>query len=110
MEILVVLFLVSGLLQVGLALPLMAEKIKPNLWYGFRVKQTMEDPALWYAVNRYGAKRLLVSGLIFAAASVSLYFVPGLSVDGYAVGCLIAFGVPFTIGMSQTWQYLKQIS
>ncbi|WP_330485092.1 hypothetical protein [Tumidithrix elongata] len=31
------LFLGVGLLYVGLSLPLIAEKIKPNNWYGFRV-------------------------------------------------------------------------
>ena len=60
---LMVMYVVSGLLLCGLAMPLMAGKIGPNGLYGFRVKATMENPQLWYAVNKYAGRRLLAAGI-----------------------------------------------
>jgi len=35
-----------------LGLPLVFKKVKPNLFYGFRVRATVENPDLWYKYNR----------------------------------------------------------
>ena len=41
MIFLLVLYVASGLLLIGLALPLIYRKIPPNHLYGFRVKRTL---------------------------------------------------------------------
>jgi hypothetical protein len=43
-------FVVSGLLLCVLAIPMILKKVKPNFWYGFRVRKTLENPDIWYAV------------------------------------------------------------
>jgi|SRR5579872_2734244 len=62
MTTLLILFTSSGLLLAALSVPLILHKIGRNPWYGFRVKKTLEDPAVWYPVNAYAAKRLFVAG------------------------------------------------
>ncbi|HNB52851.1 MAG TPA: SdpI family protein, partial [Anaerolineales bacterium] len=64
MQALLWMYLIGGLGMALIALPLIAEKIKPNPFYGFRVPATLKNPKLWYDVNKYFAKRLLVVGLV----------------------------------------------
>lgn len=107
MQALLWMYVLGGLGLVLIALPLLAERIKPNPFYGFRVPATLNDPQLWYDVNKYFAKRLLTVGLIFSVAAIGLYFWPGISVDAYALICLGIFVVLFTPAMTQSWRYMK---
>ena len=109
MVTLMVMYVVSGLVLCGLALPLMAGKIGPNGLYGFRVKETLENPQLWYAVNKYAGRRLLAAGIVTVLAAVGFYWVPGWGVDIYALACLGVFVVVMTFGLVQSITYLKML-
>lgn len=106
---LLLLYLGSGLLLSLLSIPLLAKKIKPNPFYGFRVQGTLENPALWYPVNAYFAKRQMVIGLVTMAAALGFYFWPGISVDAYALACLAVFVLAIGIAMVQSLKYLKSL-
>jgi uncharacterized membrane protein len=110
MGILLAMYVLMGFLLAGLSVPLILGKVKPNPFYGFRVSQTLENPDLWYAANKYAGKRLVVAGLAIMIGSVILYFIPGISIDTYALACLAVFAVPFTVGLYQDWRYLKSLS
>ena len=56
---LLILFLLIGLLMIGLAIPLILGKVPPNSWYGFRIRLTLDDPEIWYPANRYGGFKAL---------------------------------------------------
>jgi hypothetical protein len=109
MSIMLAMYVGSGLLLVGLSIPLIMGKIKPNGLYGFRVNATMENPALWYAVNTYAGWRLLATGVATVVSSVGLYFIPGLSLDTYALACLGVFGLILVGGLVQSILYLRKI-
>lgn len=99
-----------GLLSILISLPLLFEKVKRNPIYGFRIRKTLENEQVWYAVNKHFAKRLLISGVCVVAASAGLYFlVPSLSVDVYSLAVLAVFVVSFTVGMVQSWKYMKSL-
>jgi hypothetical protein len=98
-----------GILSVIISLPLIFEKIKPNYLYGFRIKATLEDPTVWYAVNKYFAKRFLFVGVTEIIASMVLYLIPGITIDGYAIAVLAVFVIAFSIAMSQSLKYIKTI-
>ena len=110
MTTLLVLYVASGVLLVLIALPLLFGKVPPNTFYGFRVAATLDNPRLWYAVNQHAAKRLIVSGVSLMAAAVLLLFVPGITVDAYALGCLAVFGVVFGMGLFQSFRYIRAMS
>jgi hypothetical protein len=110
MVALLILYVASGVLLVLLSLPLLWENIPPNGLYGFRVRATLDNPNVWYPANKFAAKRMLWSGAVFVAAAVVLYFIPGISVDGYALGCLFLFAVPFVIGLVQSIRYVKPLA
>lgn len=109
MQTLLYLYLLGGLLLAGLSVPLMAGKIKPNPFYGFRVSQTLAQPELWYSINAFFAKRSFAVGVVQSLAAIAFYFIPNLSVDAYALACLGMFVITFGIAMLQSVRYLKTI-
>ena len=104
------LYLFAGLLLVGLSIPLILKKIKPNALYGFRVQQTLDDPSIWYAVNAYSGKWLLTAGIATIVAAGGFYLIPGISLDAYALACLGVVGTLLVIGFVQSLRYMKKVS
>lgn len=88
-----------------LSVPPLLGKVGPNPLFGFRVSSTLEEPKLWFAVNKFAAKRRIGVGAAVAAA-VS-YAVPGITVDVYALSCLGVFPIVFVPAIVQNVRYLK---
>ena len=109
MQTLMLLYVGSGLLLTILAVPLIRRKIKPNGLYGFRTKTTMENPKLWYKVNEYSGRRLLVAGIGTMVASLVIYAWPGLNltVDEYALAVLGVFLLFFTWVLWSSYTFYK---
>lgn len=105
------LFVCTGLLLVGLSIPLLLRRVKPNWWYGFRTPKTFSDEHIWYESNAYAAKWLLISGAIHTVVSLVLYFVPAFRADLllYVTTCGIIFGVIFTIMIVLSFRYLRNL-
>ncbi len=110
METIRLLYIAVGLLSVVVAVPLIRGTVKPNGLYGFRVPQTLNDPAVWYAVNAHFGRRLLVTGIATTLAALLLYPLPGLDVDSYAWALLAVYGLFFGVGLVQSWRYMKTLS
>jgi hypothetical protein len=68
--ILLVTYVLIGCLFIATAVPLVQGRVKPNPWYGFRVRKTLENLEIWYAVNAYFGRRFAVAGLLIAAAAI----------------------------------------
>lgn len=107
MTTLMLLYIAGGLLLILLSLPLLAEKVPPNPFYGFRVRATLENRETWYAVNRYAARRLILAGGTICVAAPLLRLMPGLSVDAYALVCGVAVLGVLGITLLQSVRYLR---
>jgi hypothetical protein len=83
MLLLMLMYTISCGLLTALSVPLILGKIGPNPWYGFRVKKTLNDSAVWYPANAYAGKRLFVVGLAGSVIAVVLYFVPNMDLNTY---------------------------
>jgi uncharacterized membrane protein len=105
MDAMFLLFLISGILMVALAIPMALGWIKPNPWYGVRVRSTLDDPRLWYAANRVAGRWLTLAGVVFLIAAVGLRWIPGITVDMYAIACLV---VSVPLMMVATSKALKE--
>lgn len=92
MMVLLITYIVSGLLMVGLGMPLIQHRIKPNGWFGFRTRKTLQHEDLWYAVNAYSGRMLMWTGIAVAAASLALYPFD-LSEDAYSLLVLLVMFV-----------------
>ena len=108
MTALLVTYIASGLLMSGLALPLMWRKIPPNHLYGFRVRQTLENEAVWYSVNEFSAKRLLWVGLVTVAAAIVLFFVT-TRVDLYAAAISAVMLGGLAVCLIQSFRFLRTL-
>ena len=109
MLILLSMYLFSGILLMALSVPMITGKIPPNGFYGFRVKKTMENPDIWYPVNRFSGKWLLATGLVLALAAAGFFFIPGISLDIYSYVVLAVWVVASTAAMIACLRYLKSL-
>jgi len=109
MQTLLILYLVGGTLLIILAIPLLRQRVGQNPVYGFRVPATFRDPQVWYAANRYAAKWLIVTGVVTDLAALIFYFIPGISVDTYALLCLAVFTVVAASVKIISFRYLRSL-
>jgi hypothetical protein len=101
--------LLGGTVMILLSIPLYLQKIGPNGLYGFRVKKTLENPELWYPVNKYASVWLMLAGGVMIIAAIGLLFVPGLGVDTYSLTCAAILTVVLTIMMVMTTRYMNTL-
>ena len=72
---LITIYIIVGVMEIILGLPLLFEKIKPNWFYGFRLPKSMSNKEIWYKTNRYVGRDFIVAGIIvIIAALVVLMF------------------------------------
>ena len=95
MPSLLILFVLIGLLMIGLAIPLILGRVPPNHWYGFRIRLTLDDPSIWYPANRYAAWLLLVVGGVVIVAAMVLAVALGITAEAYGlwVSAIMMVGV-----------------
>ena len=110
MTILLGLYVGAGILLIIISLPLLLKKIPPNPVYGFRLSPALDDPRIWYATNTHSAKRLILAGASAVLAAIALYFVPAITLDIYALGCLAVFAIVALAGLCQSVKYMKAMA
>ncbi len=108
MTLLMTIYILGGLLLILISIPLILRKIPPNPIYGFRIRWTLEDPELWYAVNAYSAKWLVFVGLSAILGATGLALIPGIPLDLYAFGNLGIFVISFTLALLQAVRFLRR--
>ena len=110
MTALFITFLIGGVLMIATAIPLMQRRIKPNSWYGFRTRKTLENEQVWYEVNAHAGKRLLVAGILITLASILFALIPGITLDAYALSVLAVVMLTLGIGLAQSFAFLNRIA
>ncbi len=110
LQILLLTYVLSGLLMIAIAEPLIRRKIKPNPWYGFRLRATLEDPVIWYEVNAAGGRGLRRAGAGITLSALILYLIPGLSTDAYALLCTAVMVVLMTICLVAAFRSLSALT
>jgi hypothetical protein len=73
-----VIFTLVGALQIALGVPLAARRVVPNRLYGVRTRETLADPATWYAVNARFGRHQVAFGAALAALAWAVALLPGL--------------------------------
>lgn len=110
MLLLLTIYVAAGLLMAGLAIPMIKGWLNPNPYYGFRVQATLDDPAVWFPANRYAGWRLLVAGLVIAAAAVVFYWLPGQELERFAYSCLAATAIALGWAILSSFLYLRRLT
>ena len=74
--ILLIVFIGSGLLWIGISIPLFYRKIGPNRWCGFRTRKTLANKEIWFEANKYMAKDFIILGCIQILYNLVLIVLP----------------------------------
>jgi uncharacterized membrane protein len=98
-----------GFLLLALARPLVQRRIRPNMWYGVRIRKAFESEENWYAINRFGGQRFTVWSQAMVASGVLSLFLPLRANDALTmfVGLLPALMV--MIPMVEILRYSKTL-
>ena len=115
MTLTILFFAGLSILLIGLFIPLMRGRVKPNAWYGLRVSYTHNNPDIWYPANRYAGKLLLVYALILLLVTLGLPFLldidmTGLAPDAYVIGVSILVIVGILLVLVLSWRYARKLA
>lgn len=75
-----ILFAVTGLVLIGISIPLIMRKVPPNSFYGCRTRKTLSDPKIWYQANHIEGMDFCIAGLVVFVSSLVM-LVLGQHVD-----------------------------
>ena len=92
------------------ALPLALRLIPRNWVYGFRTRATLADEAVWYDVNAYFGRGLLLASVIGLGLVAPLYLLHVLPPVLFFPVALLLTVVPSIPVMALTVQYLKSLN
>jgi hypothetical protein len=111
----ILLFAGLSILLIGLSIPLMQGRVKPNAWYGLRISYTHDNPDIWYPANSYAGKLLLYYGLFLLAVSLALPFLLDLDLtepapDIYAIIISIVLLVGILLVLALSYRYARKLS
>jgi uncharacterized membrane protein len=98
------LFVPCGIIAVA-SVPLMLKLVPPNAVYGFRTRQTLSSPEIWFRANRFAGCALFVSSAITAAIfAVRPEYASGRDLAGVAV-----LVVPLLVALMASFAYVRAI-
>jgi hypothetical protein len=83
-----VLFGFVGVLLIALGIPLLRRRVRPNLLYGLRSRETLADEGIWYEANARLGSGLIALGAGLLLLALGLPLLPDLSDTMYALCCL----------------------
>ena len=106
---LLIVFVFCGLLTMGLAVPMIQGKVKPNPYYRVRIPLTLNNPDLWYKANAYVGRVLFGSGAVTLIAAFVLYPVFSATVDGYSLGILVVILGCAVVSSVLSFRYIRSL-
>lgn len=77
----------SGVLFTLLSIPLLKGKVGMNRIYGVRFRQSCASDEMWYRLNRYGARQLILWSVPLVLLGIVVVFIP--LEEGSTVGTLL---------------------
>src|SRR4051812_25154315 len=84
------LFIAVGLVFVGVSIPLIRRRVKPNRTFGLRVAATFADEWVWYEANARTGRDLLFNGLCQIVSALLLLPVPDVTYALINAGLILA--------------------
>jgi hypothetical protein len=88
------------------SVPLMFGMVPPNGVYGFRTRQTLASPELWFRANRFAGFALFISAAISAAIFL---FQPEFASGRSLVGVAVLVG-PIVAALAASFTYVRLAS
>lgn len=72
----------TGVLLIGIAIPLIQRRVKRNVFYGVRLPAAMEDEWVWYEINALGGRHLATIGAVYLVLlTIALFLLKTWRID-----------------------------
>jgi hypothetical protein len=65
-----------GLLTTALCIPLVRGRVGRNPFYGIRFPQSFQSDEAWFAINRFGGKRMIIWSIPMIVIGIVSFFLP----------------------------------
>src|SRR5882724_830171 len=99
---------ITGLLCFVLAVPLVRGQVGRNGFYGVRFPQSFQSDDAWFAINRFGGKRLMVWSIPMTVIGIVSFFLPLQSHTGLRLALGFAPLVFILIPVIETWRFARR--
>jgi len=96
--------LVIAVIAIALSVPLVLGKVGMNPLYGVRFPRSFESDELWYRINRYGGRRLIVWSI--AVALVALGALAWPAILGWLAPLAPLF---YIVAGVEAWRYTRSL-
>ncbi|MDH7517714.1 MAG: SdpI family protein [Candidatus Thermoplasmatota archaeon] len=108
--LIILLYILVGLLEIIMGIPLLLEKVKPNWFYGFRLPKTLSNNEVWYKSNKYVGRDFVIMGIIISL--ISLFML--IARDSLSIILIVYVGAALLIGsvfivLIRGFIYLKKL-
>jgi uncharacterized membrane protein len=100
--------MVVPLVMIALAIPMIARKVPPNIWYGFRTQKTLSSPAIWYPANRRSGIYMALAAATILIATLPLRGTEW-SPERSAPALLIVITGPILAALVASMVYLRKL-
>jgi hypothetical protein len=99
---------VVGLICIGLAIPLVRGQVGRNALYGVRFPESFQSDDAWFAINRFGGRRLIVWSLPLIVIGIVSFFLPLQSHTGLTLTLGFAPLIFILIPVVEAWRFARQ--
>lgn len=97
-----------GAVCIAVSIPLVMGRIPPNHFYGVRLPQSFKSEQAWYAINRYGGRRLIVWSIPMILAGAVCMFLPLREHATWAIIVSFAPIVFVLIAVLEMWRFARR--
>jgi len=99
---------ITGLLCVGLAIPLIRGRVGRNAFYGVRFPESFQSEEAWIAINRFGGKRLIIWAIPIIVVGITSFFLPLQSRSGLTLTLGFAPLIFVLIPALESWRFARR--
>ncbi len=103
MKLNAIILIFSCLVIIAISIPLILEKVRPNVVYGFRTQKTLSNEIVWYKANKFLGYSLGIAGFVSLTSLLLKEFYPSitpLSENPYFGIIIISFSIFIAIILS----------
>ena len=87
------------------SIPLILGVVPPNNFYGFRTRQTLASPELWFRANRFAGLALFIA----AVASAAVFLAMPEYASGRSLVGLFILVTPLIAAVALSFAYVRRI-
>ena len=102
-------FPLLALLLITLGWPLATRRVRPNRWYGLRVRATFADDTVWYDANAVAGRDFMVLGVCLGLIALLLPRIVELRVTTYELICAVVLGAGSLLLPIRGWRLANRL-